>query len=479
MSKELIVLFFILLTFTHSKKLESVVKFDDSSNAIVIDPDKCIGCGLCVRACDKVAGQSVLKILESPDGDKKKRKVVVASGKPLSETNCISCGQCSLACPKQAIVEKSHIELVETVLKNPNSELVPVCQTAPAVRINLSDALGLPVGTISTGKMVTALKMLGFKYVFDTNYGADLTIVEEAMEFVTRLTKGTGPLPMFTSCCPAWVNYVEKSAPELIPLLSTCRSPLGMLSSVIQEIFAKRNGLTGKLLNVAIMPCTAKKDEIIRPQFNRNGKQETELVITTRELARMIKKAKIDFANLPDTEFDSPFSQASGAGAIFCGSGGVMEAAIRTAYFYATGEELKNSDIKEVRGPIEGIKYTSVDINGNTIEVAVAQGISNAMELIQLIKNKDPKVANVKFVEVMACPGGCILGGGSTKAKNKQAIEKRVEAVYKIDQNSSVRQSHNNPQVKELYKEEIGEPNGHRAHELFHTHFTDRSNSSN
>ena len=189
MSKELIVLFFIILTFTHSKKLESVVKFDDSSNAIVIDPDKCIGCGLCVRACDKVAGQSVLKILESPDGDKKKRKVVVASGKPLSETNCISCGQCSLVCPKQAIVEKSHIELVETVLKNPNSELVPVCQTAPAVRINLSDALGLPVGTISTGKMVTALKMLGFKYVFDTNYGADLTIVEEAMEFVTRLTK--------------------------------------------------------------------------------------------------------------------------------------------------------------------------------------------------------------------------------------------------------------------------------------------------
>ena len=449
MSNKLIVLFFIFLSLTNSKKLENILQLDDSSNGIVIDPSKCIGCGLCVRACDKVAGQGVLKLLDSPDGDKKKRKVIVASGKPLSETNCIQCGQCSLACPKEAIREKSHIELVEKVLKNPDSNLVPVCQTAPAVRINLSDALGLPAGTISTGKMVTALKMLGFKYVFDTNYGADLTIVEEAMEFVTRLTKGSGALPMFTSCCPAWVNYVEKSAPELIPNLSSCRSPLGMLSSVIQEVFAKRNGLTGKLLNVAIMPCTAKKDEIVRPQFEHEGKHETDLVITTRELAKMIKKAKIDFANLPDTEFDNPFSQCSGAGAIFCGSGGVMEAAIRSAYFYATGEELKNTDVKEVRGPVEGIKYTSVDIKGTKVDVAVAQGVSNAMELIELIKKKDPKVANVKFVEVMACPGGCVLGGGSTKAKNKKAIEKRVEAVYKIDQGSSVRQSHNNPQVKE------------------------------
>ena len=479
MSNKLIVLFFICLSLTNSKKLENILQLDDSSNGIVIDPSKCIGCGLCVRACDNVAGQGVLKLLDSPDGDKKKRKVIVASGKPLSETNCIQCGQCSLACPKAAIREKSHIELVEKVLKNPDSNLVPVCQTAPAVRINLSDALGLPAGTINTGKMVTALKMLGFKYVFDTNYGADLTIVEEAMEFVTRLTKGSGALPMFTSCCPAWVNYVEKSAPELIPNLSSCRSPLGMLSSVIQEIFAKRNGLTGKLLNVAIMPCTAKKDEIVRSQFEHEGKHETDLVLTTRELAKMIKKAKIDFANLPDTEFDSPFSQCSGAGAIFCGSGGVMEAAIRTAYFYATGEELKNTDVKEVRGPVEGIKYTSVDIKGTKVEVAVAQGISNAMELIELIKKKDPKVANVKFVEVMACPGGCVLGGGSTKAKNKKAIEKRVEAVYKIDQESSVRQSHNNPEVKELYKQEIGEPNGHRAHELFHTHFTDRSKGGN
>ena len=373
MSNKLIVIFFIFLSLTNSKKLENILQLDDSSNGIVIDPSKCIGCGLCVRACDKVAGQGVLKLLDSPDGDKKKRKVIVASGKPLSETNCIQCGQCSLACPKEAIREKSHIELVEKVLKNPDSNLVPVCQTAPAVRINLSDALGLPAGTISTGKMVTALKMLGFKYVFDTNYGADLTIVEEAMEFVTRLTKGSGALPMFTSCCPAWVNYVEKSAPELIPNLSSCRSPLGMLSSVIQEVFAKRNGLTGKLLNVAIMPCTAKKDEIVRPQFEHEGKHETDLVITTRELAKMIKKAKIDFANLPDTEFDNPFSQCSGAGAIFCGSGGVMEAAIRSAYFYATGEELKNTDVKEVRGPVEGIKYTSVDIKGTKVDVAVAQ----------------------------------------------------------------------------------------------------------
>ncbi|KAH0790606.1 iron hydrogenase [Histomonas meleagridis] len=457
-----------MLASAPSRSFAKIAK-DLSTNSITIDPSKCVGCGVCVKTCKTVAGQGVLALVDVNG----KKRIGTANGKPLQESTCVKCGQCTLVCKPSALSEKDQISEVEKVLNNPNGK-VAVCQTAPAIRINLSDALGLPAGTISTGKMVSALRKLGFKYVFDTNYSADLTIMEEATEFVSRLTKGTGPLPMFTSCCPAWVNYVEQSDPDLIPNLSTCRSPLGMLSSITHFDFAKRKGIEGKVFNVAIMPCTAKKDEIERPQFSTKGFKETDYVITTRELMRMIKKHKIDFKNLPDSEFDVPFSEASGAGAIFCGSGGVMEAAVRTAYNIVTGKELPGTDLVAVRGHKDGIKVASVDIEGTKVGVAVAQGIANAMKLIKMIKDKDPKVADVKFVEVMACPGGCVCGGGSTKAKTKKATDARVDAVYKIDTQSKVRCSHQNQQLKELYDRLLEKPNSHLAHELLHTHYTNK-----
>lgn len=445
---------------------------DFSTNSIILDRSKCISCGLCVKACKTVAGQNVLKLVKVGN----KKLVSTQSGKPLQETNCIKCGQCTLVCPAGALIEKDQIADLENVLKNPEGKLI-VCQTAPAVRINLSDALGLPAGTISTGKMVTALKMLGFQLVFDTNFSADMTIVEEASELVHRLSDPkAGPLPMYTSCCPAWINHVEQSAPELIPHLSSCRSPLGMLSSAVRtDLPAIKNIKPTEIYNVAIMPCTAKKDEIERKQlYTKDGVKETDLVITTRELMRMIKKAKINFKTLPDTPFDSIYGESTGAGAIFCGSGGVMEAAIRTAYKLVTGKEMTDYKVQSVRG-LDGIKIATVDIDGTKLSVAVAQGIANAKKLYTKIQNGDADVKDVKFVEVMACPGGCVCGGGSTRAKTKKAIEKRVAAVYQIDDESEKRASHLNAELNECYDRFFdGKYFSHKAHDLLHTHHTAR-----
>ncbi|KAK8887288.1 hypothetical protein M9Y10_038326 [Tritrichomonas musculus] len=441
---------------------------DFTTSSIVIDRSKCIACGLCVKACKTVAGQSVLKLAKVGD----KKLVSTASGKTLDQTNCIKCGQCTLVCGPGSIAEKDQISDVEAVLKNPQGK-VTVCQTAPAVRINLSDALGLPPGTISTGKMVTALKKLGFQYVFDTNFSADMTIVEEASELVKRLTDPNfGPLPMFTSCCPAWINYVEQSDPELIPQLSSCRSPMGMLSAAIKQDFPKvKNINPSDIFNVAIMPCTAKKDEIERPQLRtKEGLKETDYVITTRELMRMIKKAKINFKKLPDTPFDTLYAESTGAGAIFCGSGGVMEAALRTAYKLITGNEMADYHVKAVRG-LDGIKIATVDIGGKPVSVAVTQGIANAKKLIKKVRNGDEDVKNVKFIEVMACPGGCVCGGGSTRAKTKKAIQKRLDAVYQIDDQSKEHASHNNAELNECYDRFLeGHYFSHKAHETLHTH---------
>ena len=445
-------------------KNKEIPLHDDSSLAIQFNMEKCIGCTSCVRACSNIAGQDILEC-------EKKGKAHTASGKLLSDTHCISCGQCSLACAKKAITEHFDKDEVTNVLKNKNGKIA-VCQFAPAIRINMAEALGVPAGQISTGKIVTALKMLGFDYIFDTNFSADMTIVEEATELVHRLNDPDAVLPMFTSCCPAWINYIEKSRPDLIPHLSSCRSPLAMLSSVIKNVFPKKIGVEReRIYNVAIMPCTAKKDEIRRPQFS----DETDSVITSRELAQMIKDAKIDFKNLEETPLDTIYSEFTGGGAIFCATGGVMEAAVRSAYKFITGKDMVPMELKAVRGTNQGIKVATVDINGIKVNVAVAHGIKNAMDLLEKIKNKEPGFETIHFLEVMACPGGCAMGGGSPKAKGKKGVEQRLEATYSIDDNIAKRVSQDNEQLNKLYEESFdGEYGSHYAHELLHTYYTNR-----
>ena len=445
-------------------KNKEIPLHDDSSLAIQFNMEKCIGCTSCVRACSNIAGQDILEC-------EKKGKAHTASGKLLSDTHCISCGQCSLACPKKAITEHFDKDEVTNILKNKNGKIA-VCQFAPAIRINMAEALGVPAGQISTGKIVTALKKLGFDYIFDTNFSADMTIVEEASELIHRLNDPDAVLPMFTSCCPAWINFIEKSRPDLIPHLSSCRSPLAMLSSVIKNVFPKKIGVEReRIYNVAIMPCTAKKDEIRRPQFS----DETDNVITSRELAQMIKDAKIDFKNLEETPLDTIYSEFTGGGAIFCATGGVMEAAVRSAYKFITGKDMVPMELKAVRGTNEGIKVATVDINGIKVNVAVAHGIKNAMALLEKIKNKEPGFETIHFLEVMACPGGCAMGGGSPKAKGKKGVEQRLDATYSIDDNMAKRVSQDNEQLNKLYEESFdGEYGSHYAHELLHTYYTNR-----
>ena len=445
---------------------------DTSSNSIQLDVSKCIGCGACVRACKTVAGQSVLKLVQHNG----KKIVQTTTGKAIEETKCIGCGQCTLACPVGALVEKDATKELKRVLSNKQGK-VCVCQIAPAVRINMAEALGVPAGSITTGKLVTALKKLGFDYVFDTNYGADLTIVEEATELLHRLNDPNAVLPMCTSCCPAWVNYVEKSAHDVIPHLSSCRSPMGMLSALTKNVFPEKIGKNAAdIFNVAIMPCTGKKDEAKRAQLRtKDGLQETDVVIGSRELAKMIKAAGIKYKELPDTPCDNFYSEATGGGAIFCATGGVMEAAVRSAYKFVTGEDLKPIEFTAVRGTKSGIKVGDVSIKDVHFKVAVAHGIKNAMQMLQKIKGGDPEFKDVKFFEVMACPGGCVAGGGSPKAKTKKVLEKRLEATYKLDVESKHHTSQDNEQLQQLYKESFdGQFGSHRAHELLHTHYNAR-----
>ena len=443
---------------------EDEIVYDDSSYSILLNTEKCVGCTQCVKACSTISGQNILEC-------ELRGKSHTASGELLVNTPCISCGQCSLICPMSAITEHFNKDEVSEVLNNKQGKIV-VCQFAPAVRINMAEALGVDVGTISTGKVVTALKMLGFDYIFDTTFSADMTIVEEATEFVNRLYDSEAVLPMFTSCCPAWVNYIEKSRPDLIPHLSSCRSPMSMLSSVIKNVFAKKIGVSKEeIYNVGIMPCTAKKDEIKRPQLNN----ETDAIITSRELATMIKEAGIDFASLEETELDTIYSEYTGGGALFCATGGVMESAIRSAYKFITGKDMTPLKMESIRGYENSIKTASVDINGMTVNVAVAHGTKNAMDLISKIENKEKGFENIHFVEVMACPGGCVVGGGSPRARTNEAINKRLNATYTIDDNTPKRVAQDNEQLNVLYNESFGGIYGsHAAHELLHTYYTDR-----
>ena len=434
--------------------------------AIVREPDKCTRCGRCIRACKDVQGIAALTYAHRSSDI----VVTTAYNKPMEATDCILCGQCSLVCPTGAIVEKDDTQKVLDALQNPKKHVI--VQVAPAVRVSIGDAFGLEPGAISTGQMVTALKLLGFDKVFDTNFGADLTIMEESAEFVQRLTKG-GVLPMMTSCSPGWVNYMEKHYGDLRDHLSSAKSPMSMFGAIAKTYYPEHAGVdVHDIVTVAIMPCTAKKFEAARPEMGRDGMRDVDVVLTTRELIKLIKYVGLEFQQLPESDFDSPLGFGTGAGAIFGASGGVMEAALRTAYEKVTGKTLEKLDFDDVRG-FEGIKETTVDLGGKTVRIAVAHTLRNARLIMEQIKQGTCKY---DFIEIMACPGGCIGGGGQPIGTTNAVRKKRMAALYQIDKSLPLRKSHENPEIITLYKDFLGEPLSEKAHELLHTtyHKVDR-----
>ena len=436
---------------------------EDAANnpSIARDPTKCIKCGRCIRACKDVQGIEALNFAERSD----KIVVTTAYDSPLEATDCILCGQCSLVCPTGAITEKDDTQRVLDALQDPKKHVI--VQVAPAVRVSLGDEFHLPPGAIVTGQMVAALKRLGFDRVFDTNFGADLTIMEEGHEFIHRLKNG-GTLPMMTSCSPGWVNYVEKHYSDLLPHLSTAKSPMQIFGAVAKTYYPKQSGIPVEdIVTVSVMPCTAKKFEAARPEMGRDGHQDVDIVITTRELAKLIHYVGITFHDLPEEDFDSPLGTCSGAGAIFGTTGGVMEAALRTVYEKATGKTLPSIDFLAVRG-MDGIKEATVDLGERKVRVAVAHTLKNAKHIMDELKaGKSP----YDFIEVMACPGGCQGGGGQPLNTTNARRAERMKALYEIDKNLPVRKSHENPEVVRIYKEFLGAPLEGKAHELLHTHF--------
>ncbi len=437
---------------------------DISSAALERDPAKCILCGRCVRVCDEVQKISAIDFIN------RGFKSIVATpyNKGLNVSDCIFCGQCILKCPTAALREKSNLKEVSNALTNKNKFVV--AQIAPAVRATLGEEYNMPIGEDVTGKLVTGMRRLGFDRVFDTNFAADLTIMEESAEFISRFSNN-GKLPMFTSCCPGWVKYLEQNAPELIEHLSTCKSPHEMEGAVIKTYFAQKMCIDPKdIFVVSIMPCTVKKFESSRPELNENNLPDVDAVLTTRELVRFFKMAGIEFAELPDGNFDNPLGESTGAAVIFGTSGGVMEAAIRTAYFKLTGKNLDLMELTDVRGS-DGIKESSLNIDGKIINVAVVNGIGNVQEIINDVRNGDSKY---HFIEVMACPNGCINGGGQPINNKPERIQKRVAALYSIDGKMKKRRSYENESVLKLYNDFLGEPNSRKSHELLHTIYFNR-----
>lgn len=438
---------------------------DTSSPALVRDPNKCILCGRCVRMCGEVQGVSALGYV----GRGWDTLILPLFNRDLAEVACVACGQCSTVCPTGAITEKSYVDEVWQALGDPKKHVV--VQTAPATRVSVGEAMGMAPGSIVTGKMVAALRRLGFDRVFDTDFSADLTIMEEGHELIERLKEG-GPLPLITSCSPGWVKYCEHFYPELLPHVSSCKSPQQMFGALAKTYYAEKMGLKPEdVYVVSIMPCTAKKFEAQRPEMTASGVPDVDAVLTTRELARMLKEAGIDFAGLPEEEYDAPLGISTGAGAIFGATGGVMEAALRTVYEVVTGKTLENLDFTAVRG-LDGVKEASVDLDGKTVKVAVAHGLANAKKVLDRIKAGE---ADWQFVEIMCCPGGCIGGGGQPIPVDREKREARVRAIYEVDASMPLRKSHENPAVQTLYKEYLGAPLSEKAHELLHTHYTPRS----
>ena len=444
-------------------------EIDDLSPSIVRDPNKCILCRRCVAACKNVQKIGAIECINRGF----ESCISTVEGKSLNDVNCTFCGQCIQACPTGALHEKETIDEVWKKLEDPDCYVV--VQTAPAVRAALGEEFGMEIGTNVTGKMVTALRRLGFNKVFDTNTGADFTIMEEANEFVERFSNG-GVLPMITSCSPGWVKYIEMNYPELLPHVSSCKSPHQMFGAILKSYYAEKEGIDPhKMYVVSVMPCIAKKFERQRNEMQNDEMYNVDNVITTRELARMIKQANLEFTMLPDSEFDSPMGEATGAAAIFGTTGGVMEAALRTAQDTLTGEDLDKIDFEAVRGG-DGIKRATVNIAGKAIKVVAASGLGNAREIMEEIKSGK---ADYQFVEIMACPGGCVMGGGQPIRTSKERMDVdvrklRADCLYSIDERSTIRKSHDNPVVKKIYEEFFEKPGSHKAHELLHTDYVKR-----
>ena len=437
-------------------------ELDHSSYSIIRDMEKCILCGRCLDACSNVQQIHVMG-KEDRGYD---TLIVPPYGKKIADTACVNCGQCVQVCPTGAITVRDDSKEFSEFMDSKKKMIV---QVAPSVRVNLAEALGEEPGTISTGRLVSALKILGFDKVFDSDFTADLTIMEEGTELLGRIKNG-GTLPMLTSCCPGWIKYLETFGPELRPHLSTCKSPMEMFGPLIKTYFADKSGLDpADICSVAIMPCTAKKFEAKRREMEASGYRDVDVVLTVYELARLIRTAGIDFENLEDTPFDNPFGEGSGAGVIFGATGGVMEAALRTVYEVVTGKELTNIEFENVRG-FDDWKEATIPVGDLNVKVAVVHGLGNAKKLLEKIRAGE---ADYHFVEVMACPGGCI-GGGGNATRTWAKVKKRMEAIYEADKNLPVRKSHENPFVKQCYEEFLGEPNSEKAHELLHTHYVDR-----
>ena len=445
------------------KGIKNTYEIDDKSPSIVRDHNKCILCRRCVSMCNKVQKIGAIGITERGFNS----CVSTVGHNSLNDVNCTFCGQCIEVCPTGALTEKDSTQIVWDKINDKG--VYVIVQTAPSVRVALGEEFGMPIGTNVEGKMINALKQMGFDKVFDTNTGADFTIVEEATEFVKRLQNNDN-LPMITSCCPGWVKYIEMNYPGNIKHLSSCKSPHEMFGALIKTYYAKKMGIdSNKLFVVSVMPCIAKKYERQREEMN----QDVDAVITTRELARMIKQAQIDFVNLEDAKFDDPMGEATGAAAIFGVTGGVMEAALRSVSEIITGKSLDKIAFEQVRGK-NGIKRAEIEIGDKKVKVAVAHGLANAQTIMEEIESGK---ADYQFVEIMACPGGCITGGGqpikSAKVQEKVDIhKKRAEAMYSIDEKSVIRKSHKNPVLMQIYKDFLGEPNGELAHKLLHTHYS-------
>ncbi len=463
---------------------DSRLMIDDLSCSIVKDDSKCIRCQRCVRTCAELQGVSALTVAHKGS----KQKISTFLDHPMVEVVCTNCGQCINRCPVGALTEKTYVEQVWDAINDPSKHTV--VQTAPAVRVAIGEELDYEPGNRLTGKMVSALKRIGFDSVLDTDFSADLTIMEEGTELLTRLKRAlvdkdeTVKLPMTTSCSPGWIKFIEHRFPEFLPNVSTCKSPQQMFGALAKTYYAQKKGLKAQdIVSVSIMPCTAKKFEADRPEMRSSGYKDVDYVLTTREFGTMIKQAGINFKNLPDMHHDSIMGDSSGAAVIFGATGGVMEAALRTVYEIVTGREVpfENLNIMPVRG-MKGVKEAKITItdclpdwsflDGVEVSCAVAHGLANAKTLMQSVKDG---TSNYHFIEIMACPGGCLGGGGQPIPTNKEIRQKRTEAIYSEDESLTVRKSHENPDVKQIYEDFLGAPNSHKSHDLLHTHYVKRN----